>query len=494
MRLWDDPPTLDPALTGDTTSAGLVVEIFSGLVALDTTLKLVPEIAERWEISPDGKTYTFFLRKNARFHNGKEVTADDFKYSLERAANPRTESTVADTYLGDIVGARDVLNGKAKEISGIKVIDKYTLQIAIDAPKAYFLAKLTYPTAYVVDKANVESRRNWTQNPNGTGPFKLEEWLIGQRLVLEKNESYYKEPPKLDRVEMSLSGGVAMTMYENGEIDISGVGLADLDRVKDPKEPLNKDLKTAPPSFDISYLGFNVTKPPFDDVNVRKALNYAINKELIAEQVLANLVVPAYGILPPGFPGYSDKVEGYKFDSAKAKEHLAKSKYQSGDKLPRMVVTISGTGGQPGLDLEAIMEMWKTTLGVNVEIQQTDWATFLDDMSKRKFQLFESGWQADYPDPENFLDVLFYSKSTNNHTLYSNPEVDRLLLEARTTRDVSQRMALYQKIEQMIIDDAPWIPLWYQGERLVLIKPYVKGYSLVPLVVPKLRYVYIEGR
>ena len=494
-RLWDDPPTLDPALTGDTTSAGLVVEIFSGLISLDRDLRLVPDLAERWDVSPDGKTYTFFLRKNARFHNGKEVTADDFKYSMERAADPRTESPVADTYLGDIVGVREKLSGKAKEISGVKVIDKNTLQIIIDAPKAYFLAKLTYPTAYVVDRTNVEGRRNWTFNPNGTGPFKLKEWVIGERIILERNELFYLEPPKLDRVNYILRGGIPMTLYENGEIDITGVGLADIDRVRSPQDPLNKDLKIAPPGFDISYIGFNVNQPPFDDPKVRQALSLAVNKELIANQVFGDLVVPAYGILPPGFPGYSGRVTGLKHDPEKAKSLLAESKYKSAANFPRIVMTVPGTGGSAGLDIEAIMEMWKQTLGVRVEIQQTDWATYLDDLHKKKFQIFAGiGWQADYPDPENFLDVLFHSKSTNNNNSYKSQEVDTLLEQARVERNVTARLGLYEKVEQMIVNDAPWIPLWYQGERVVLIKPYVKDYKLSPLIIPKLRYVYIEGR
>ena len=151
-----------------------MVELFSGLVALNTDLQLVPDIAERWDISEDGKTYTFYLRDNAKFHDGKSITAGDFKWSIERSANPDTASPVADTYLNDIIGVEEVLEGEATDISGIKVVDEHTLQIEIDAPKAYFLAKLTYPTAYVLDQENVEAGgRNWADTPNGTGPFKL---------------------------------------------------------------------------------------------------------------------------------------------------------------------------------------------------------------------------------------------------------------------------------------------------------------------------------
>ena len=263
-RLWSDPPTLDPHLTSDTTSAFIVVEIFSGLVAISTDLQLVPDLAERWEISEDGLVYTFYLRPEAKFHDGKPVTAMDFKWSLERAANPKTASPVADTYLNDIIGSQAVFDGESDEMSGIKVIDDNTLQITIDAPKAYFLAKLTYPTAYVLDQENVESGgRTWFDNPNGTGPFKLREYKIGERIVMERNDHYYREPAKLDTVFMNLAGGQSMAMYENDELDITGVGLFDLDRVLDPNEELNKHLIIAPPEFSIAYIGFNTSMNPF---------------------------------------------------------------------------------------------------------------------------------------------------------------------------------------------------------------------------------------
>lgn len=493
-RLWADPPTLDPHLTGDTTSAGVVVEIFSGLVSLSTDLQLEPEIAERWDISPDGRTYTFYLRSNARFHNGKPVTAQDFKWSLERAANPRTASPVADTYLNDIVGAQDVFDGKATELTGVQVIDDRTLQITVDAPKAYFLAKLTYPTAYVLDRENVESGgRNWTQSPNGTGPFKLKEYKIGERIVLERNELYYREPPKVDTVFMNLAGGQAMAMYENNEIDITGVGLFDLERVLDPKNPLNKELHIAPPEFSVSYIGFNTGMPPFDDPKFRQALNHAIDKELIAREVLSDLVVPAYGVLPPGFPGYNPNIQGLKYDPELAKRLLSESKYSDPANRPRIVVTVPGTGGTIGLDLEVIIEMWRQVLGVEVEIQQVEWATYLQDLNRRRFQAFAGlGWEADYPDPQDFLDVLFYSDSSINHGGYSNPEVDRILEQARTEQDIQKRIELYHQAEQLIISDAAWVPLWFVGESHVLIKPYVKGYKLTPMIVPKLRQIWIE--
>ena len=193
------------------------------MVAFDTDLNLVPDLAESWEISSDAQTYTFKIRDEAVFHDGKNVTAADFKWSFERAAHPDTASPVAETYLSDIVGVKEVLEGVTTDISGVTVIDEKTLQIEIDAPKAYFLAKLTYPTAYVLDKDNVEIEDSeWTDNPNGTGPFRLIEYKIGERLILEKHPKYHLGPAMLDRIQMNLAGGSSMAMYENDEIHITG--------------------------------------------------------------------------------------------------------------------------------------------------------------------------------------------------------------------------------------------------------------------------------
>lgn len=494
VRLWDEPSTLDPHLASDVGASVIIVEVFGGLVTLDRNLKLVPDLAEKWEVSPDGKTYTFSLRREAKFHNGRVVTAKDFKWSLERATDPKTQSTTVDTYLGDIVGVKEKLKGESKEITGVKVIDDHTLEMTIDAPKAYFLAKLTYPTAFVLDRENVEARRDWFKTPNGTGPFRLKEYVPAESIVLERNPDYHLGAPKLDRVRFLLAGGTPMVMYENNEIHITGVGLADLDRVRDPKSPLNKELHLAPPGFETFYLGLNVTRPPLDDIKLRQALIHAINKEEIASKVLAERFKPAYGILPLGFPGYNPDLKGLRYDPEKAKRLLAESKYgPDPKKLPRITLTVAGAlGTAVGLDLEVILATWRDSLGVTVEVQQVEWATFLKDLHAFRHQMYSAGWVADYPDPQNFIDLLFHSRSLNNETRYSNPEVDRLIEAARTEREEKTRFSLYQQAEQIIVTEAPWIPLWHPGEGHLLIKPEVKDYWLGSLIVPKYRFVYLQ--
>lgn len=487
--LGGDPITLDPALAGDAGSATYIVEIFGGLVTLDRDLKIVPDIAERWDISPDGKTYTFFLRRNALFHDGRPVTAADFKYSLERTANPRTASLTAEAYLGDIVGARDMIRGRADSISGIEVVDGTTLRITIDEPKPYFVAKLTYPTAFVVDRNQVESNpRNWTRKPNGTGPYKMQEWRLNERIILQANDRYHLGAPSVKRVLFNLAGGSALTQYENNEVDVSGVSINDIERVTSPRDPLNKDYKTGP-NLSISYIGFDVKKPPFDDPKVREAFAISIDREQLARVLYKGMVPVANGFLPPGTPGYDSNSKGPPFDAARARQLLQESKYQG--RLPPITVTEAGGGANVGLDTQAILEMWRQNLGVEVTIAQSEVAAFYDDLDRGLLQMFTSGWILDYPDPENVLDILFYSRSRQNNTHYSDPEYDAIIERARTEQDVERRLALYRQAEQMLLRDLPWIPLYFGADHFV-VKPYVKGWEPVKIVVPFLRYVSIE--
>lgn len=495
VRLYSDPPSLDPHTTSDATSSTIIVEIFGGLVTIDPNLNFVPDLAESWSISTDGKTYEFKLRRNAKFHDGTPVTAQDFKWSFERAASPDTKSIVASTYLGDIVGVADKLSSKTTNIRGVQVINDYTLSLTIDEPKAYFLPKLTYPTAFVLDQKSVEANPDtWMFNPNGTGPFVLSAYTPGEYMQLKRNNLYHLGPPNLDSVDLILSGGNSMIMYENGEIDISGIGIDDLDRALDPTSNIYPDVVKSPPAFNVNYIGMNVNEAPFDDPKVRQALNMSVNKSAIADTLYSGLIVPANGILPFGFPGFSESVTGYEYSPEQAKALLAESKYGDDlENMPTIQLSIPGGFGAPiDLDLEVMLQEWEQNLGITVNIQQTEWATFLQDLNKRRFQMFKVGWIADYPDPENFLDVLFHSESTNNHTGYSNPRVDELLEGARVESDVSKRFKLYNDAETQVLKDAPWIPLWNSAEGYLLIQPYVKNYYLTPLAIPKMRYIYFE--
>jgi oligopeptide transport system substrate-binding protein len=472
----------------DLESLEYIVEIFSGLVCFNSDLKLTPDIAERWEESSDGTIYTFHLREGVKFHSGKEVTANDFKYSLERACDPSTRSPTAETYLGDIVGVKERLQGKSKEISGVKVIDDYTLQITIDAPKAYFLSKLSYPTAFVLDKANVESGVSWWKKPNGTGPFKLREWQAGKLIILERNDLYYLEPAKLQQVVFYLSGA-PMPMYEENKIDVSPVFIGDIERALDPFNPLNKELSITP-GFSLYYIGFNSAKPPFDDVKIRQAFSYSIDKDKIVELSLKGIVRKAEGILPPGMPGYNKDIKGLDFDVERAKQLISESKYGDVANLPPITLTTAGMGIASRIDA-ALVDMWQDNLGVNVEVRQLLPDRYFSDIMDEKNEMFTYNWGADYPDPQNFLDILFHSGTQNNVGEYYNPEVDAMLEQAAVEQDPDVRLSLYQQAEQVMVNDAACLPIFFNVDY-TLVKPYVKNLPLMPMWMPRLRYVTIE--
>lgn len=501
-----NPPTMDPHLSGDATSAEYVVEIFSGLMSYDMDLNLVPDIAESYEVSEDGLVYTFTIRSEARFHDGKPVRAEDFKWSFERACDPATGSPTAHTYLGDIVGCQAKLAGEAEEVEGVNVVDDLTLQLTIDEPKGFFLAKMTYPTAYVLDRETVEEGGDdWAAQPNGSGPFKLEQFAPTEGvIVLARNDEYYRDPvPTLERVVYLVDMPInPMTGYEQ---DLSSLGLpagvsydaipvsiSDLSRATDPNNPLSDEFASTD-ALSVFYIGFNVQEPPFDEVEVRQALNLALDKERLVRLVFQGTVPAANGIVPVSMPGYENpNLEPYEFDPERALELIAESSYGDVSELPEITLYVSGAGGNVGPVIEAIVESYNQNLGLEIAVEQLPWAEFLQDLNQpdMPYQMYQLGWIADYPDPQNFLEVLFHSDSAQNHGNYSNPAVDALLDEVRGALDPEQRLALYQEAEQLILNDAAWIPIYFEVENW-LVKPYVKNFRVPPIKIPKFQTAYI---
>jgi oligopeptide transport system substrate-binding protein len=471
------PHTIDPA---GTLSGGrdVVGWVFSGLVTLDENLQVLPDLAERWEVSEDGTVYTFYLRPEATFHDGKPVTAADFKYSWERATDPELEHETAETYLTDIVGVREKLEGEADEIEGVTVIDDHTLEVTIDAPKVYFLAKLTYPVSFVLDEENLADE-DWEHHPNGTGPFTLHTWEDDRLIILQRYEHFYLEPPQLEHIVIAMYETVPMWGYENDEIDMVGVGSYNVERVTDPSDPLNAEL-TVMPELCTSRLILDVTVPPFDDPLVRRAFAHAVDREHLSEVVLKGMDVPAYSILPPGMPGYSEETDGPHFDPELARQLLADSEYGGAEGLPEIVMTTSGYGGELDDFESALVEMWRTHLGVEVKVEQLEPTSYFYELRENHGQIISLGWCADYPDPENFLDLLYHTDMPENLGGYSNAEVDALLEEARSESDPQARMALYHQVEQMIIDDVPDILLDHNCSY-TLVKPYVHHLTVTPM-------------
>ena len=425
LSLWDSGPlTLDPAISSEMSSHIYVMQIFSGLVKFDSHLKPAGDIAESWNISPDGNTYTFNLRKDVKFHDGRQVTAADIKYSLERACKPETHSQTASTYLGDIVGVGDVLSGKSKDLSGIQVVDPYTLKLTINAPKAYFLSKLAYPTAFVVDNKNAEASANWWQKPNGTGPYRLTKYNEGSLILLEPNQYFYDQKATAS-VAFHILAGTPMSLYETGKIDVVEISKEYIDRAMDPAGPFAQQLHVFP-EFSLQYIGFNTSKPPFDDPLVRQAFCYAVDKGRIVRLIQKDMVTKAEGIIPVDMPGYNKDIRGLDYNPARAKELLAKSKYAAN--LPPVTITVAGFGGVDVEDyLGAIILDWKKNLGADVTVRLLEPSAFHYNLNEEVDEMYALGWIADYPDPQNFLDTLFYTGSEYNDSHYSNKELDDLI-------------------------------------------------------------------
>ena len=474
------PETMDPALTHGGPDSPLG-HVFSGLVTLDTNLQVQPELAAGWTVSEDGLVYTFYLRQNAVFHDGRALTAADVMYSWERATDPALGSDTAQTYLGDIAGVTEKLAGQAAQISGLRAIDDHTLEVTLTAPVVYFLDKLAYPVAYVVDQANV-AQADWQHHPNGSGPFTLARWDDDSLIVLERFADYYLEPAKVSHVVYQLGPGLPLSMYETGEIDLVGIGGGTLERAQDPNSPLSQELRTAV-TLCTSAIGLNTRIPPFDDARVRQAFNYALDKDLLIETFANGNALPALGPLPPGMPGYGlSGVSGYPYDPARARQLLAEAGYTNMDDFPVLTYYTSGYGDVDGY-VTAVITLWQENLGVTIQPVVIDPYTYYDELYGGNVgHIFNSGWCADYPDPQNFLDVLYHSQSPQNVGGFSNPTIDALLEAARVEPDVDGRLQLYANIERLIVDEAP-VVFTTHSLSAVLVKPDVQNYFLTPMGV-----------
>lgn len=476
--LEDQPRTLDPARTLES-AEGPIGHIFNGLVTLDPNLQVQPELAGGWDVSADGLVYTFYLLPTARFHDGRPLTAEDVRFSWERALAPATGSSTAATYLGDIRGAAELAAGRSAELSGVRVLASGALEVTLDAPAPYFLAKLTYPVAYVVDRHNV-GEPGWEYRPNGSGPFKLVTWRDDDVLILERFDGYARPRGNVTRVVYRLGAGLPLALYEQNQIDLTRIGGDSLARALDPADPLAADLR-AIVSLCTTFIGLNHRLPPFDDVRVRQAFNLAFDRQLVIDGLLAGNALPAAGVLPPGMPGYRSDLRGYPYDPARARALLAEAGYTAPLTL---TFTAAGYGELNSLATVAAA-LWEANLGVVVQGETVEPFRYADQLYAGTVgQLFNFGWCADYPDPENFLDVLFHSASGQNFTGYANPAVDALLEQARRTADPAARLALYAAVEEQLVADAPYVfvshNLWH-----VLVKPRVRDYVFTSIGVPQ---------
>jgi len=492
--LGHDPKTLDPARISDIYSLSVSQQIFDGLVQFDQTLAIKPALAEFWRASRDGLTWTFDLRKGAKFHHGREVTADDVVYSLTRIVDPKTRSGAADLFLS-IKGARQFREGRARTVSGLMALDRNTVQVTLDEALAPFVAVLAVGHAKIVPRDLVEAQGEaFGVHPIGSGPFRFLLWERGKEIVLTANAEYFDGSPKLARLTFRIFPGDQRDAMHD-EFLKGGLEDAPL-----PPRADRQALAAAAghiyvrrPMSSVRFYGFNTRTKPLSDRRVRQAIVHAIDREAIIQNVYFGQHTLARGVLPPGTLGFNTRLAGYPYDPQKARELLAQAGYPGGRGLPPLAIWSSVKRNDVVLEHEQIKRSLAAA-GIAVEIHyDTHWASFSKMVDEGKLPIFLWAWYADVPDPDNFLTKLFHSRSARNFFGYANVVVDDLLASARTAGDPQRRVELYRRAEQLILEDAPIVPFFHHTyERLF--QPYVRSVEVNGLGDPYIpfRKIWLE--
>ncbi|HLR34953.1 MAG TPA: ABC transporter substrate-binding protein [Tissierellales bacterium] len=473
--IGSDFETLDPAFATAALDGSLVSLIYDSLIRFDTEGKIIPGLAESWE-TPDDVTYVFTLVENAKFHNGNSCTAEDVKYSFERVMNPEVNSPRTWVF-EKVKGAEDFNEGKADEIEGIEVLEDYKLQITLEQPFAPFLSMLGMPAAHIVDEEEIKKysdQKDYALEPVGTGPYIFESYSAGDKLVLNGNEDYFDGRPYLDGIQYRVieENATAVAEFEAGNIDYLGIPSEDLERFKNNPdyEPYIVNVNT----FWNYYIGLTSNTEPFDDVKVRQAFNYAIDKETLINTVRKDNAIVSHGPIPPGLEGYRDDFKAYEYDPDKAKELLKEAGYSKENPCKFEFLYAEATENVE--ILEPIQAMLKEA-GFEPKLTSMEWNAYREEVRLGNADAFWLSWGADYPDAENYLYPLFHSSMSGgggNETRYDNPEVDKLLEKSHNILDSEERIKIYHEIEDIIVEDAAraWI---YVSVNWNLYKPEVKG-------------------
>jgi ABC-type transport system substrate-binding protein len=480
LRLNGNPTTLDPALISDVQGGGIAAKLFNGLVRFDENLEVAPDLARSWTVSDDGRTYTFRLRRDARFSNGRPITASDFQYSFERVLTPATKAPLT-WVLDKIEGADAFLAGKAAHITGVRVPDEHTLVVAIERPFAPFISLLAMTAAYVVPREEVgRLGPAFGVRPVGSGPYILSEWKHGQSLTLSANKDYFEGRPRLNGIHYRIipEDLTAVLEFETGRLDVLQLPSSEYRRYT--TDPLLRSRVIGRPGLNTYYLGLNCARPPFDDVRVRRAVNMAIDRRRILDTLMEKRGLPADGPVPPELwkcAAWQPAAEGRRYDPDKARALI----HEAG--ADGAIVTIYISAEQEVIDIVEVLADYLRKSGLQPEIVQRDWSAFKQAVDNGESNAFWLSWWADYPDPENFLYPLFHSASigsAGNRSRCVDPELDRILDAARGVSNTRERCRLYRKAEARIVENAPWVFMWHKAEYFA-VQPWVAGFKTYPL-------------
>jgi oligopeptide transport system substrate-binding protein len=497
-----EPQDIDPQVVQGVPENHVIQSLLEGMVSSDPKdLHPIPAMAASWDISPDGLVYTFHLRDNLQWSDGSPITTDDVLLSWKRMISPKLASEYAYLIYNFVVGAKEYYDGKLTDFSkvGFSAPDAHTIRVTLKSPTPFLLQILadhyawdTIPIKVLLKYGALDERSTqWTRPGNfaGNGPFMLKEWIPQEKIVVVRNPHYWNAAKvKLDEVDFLPTEDIPAEerMFRSGQLDkTQEIPTAKIDTYRRD----HPELLHIEPYLGVYFYRFNVTRPPMNDKRVRRALALAINRERIVKDVTRGGEIPAYAISYPGDAGYTSRAQlaGTLDD---ARRLLAEAGFPGGKGMAPVQVLYNTSANNKQI-AEAIQEMWRTNLGVESELVNEEWKVYLDSQHSHNFQIERAAWIADYADPHVFLEI-WESTNGNNDSLWANPDYDHLLHEALTAKDNASRYETYQKMDAILVDECPVIPIFYYT-RPFLMSTKVKGYWPNVLDIHPFQDIYLEN-
>jgi len=474
-----DSVGLDPALETDGESFKVCDNIYETLVTFKAeSTELAPGLASSWDASEDGLTWTFNLRRNVKFHDGTDFNADAVVFSLARQFKP-------DHPFHKVEGAYQYWNSMSMSdiVKDVRAVDDYTVAIDLKRPNAPFLSNLAMNFCGIVSPEAVKKfGADFARNPVGTGPFKFEEWIKDDRIVLSRNPTYWGASPKLDRLIFRSIPENSVRLIALSQGSISGMDNLVPDFISSIETDDRLQLLSQA-GMNVGYLAMNMDKDPFQKVLVRQAINHAVNKQSLVDNLYQGLALPAVNPIPPTMWGYHEGIAGYAYDPEKAKQLLAEAGLPNGFKTTLWAMPVPRPYMPQPMKIAQAIQADLKAVGIEAEIVTYEWGTYLDKVQRGQHDMALLGWTGDNGDPDNFLYVLLDKSATqmpaNNIAFYRSEPLHDILVEAQQSTDQGQRTALYRKAQEIVYQDAPWVPLVHAAQTAAFEKR-VTGFQLHP--------------